>query len=111
LKNSYEKGLDMSMDAGQEHAIQTFDQQLYAIAQQVKWSRPGIFEPHILRLGVKCFTPVHKGRYMHNFKGLKYKCESPDSPVELFSYQHLFNCATGINIRVNQPYSGLYALV
>ena len=38
------------MDAGQEHAIQTFDQQLYAIAQQVKWSRPVIFEPRILRL-------------------------------------------------------------
>jgi hypothetical protein len=45
------KCLDMSMDAGQEHAIKTFYQQLYAIAQQVKWSRPGIFEPHILRLG------------------------------------------------------------
>ena len=27
-----------------------YDQQLYAIAQQVKWSRPDIFEPHILRL-------------------------------------------------------------
>jgi hypothetical protein len=46
----YEKGLDMSMDAGQEHAIQTFDQQLYAIAQQVKWSRPVILETRILRL-------------------------------------------------------------
>ena len=47
------KYLDMSMDAGQKHAIciQAFGQQLYAIAQQVKWSRPGIFEPHILRLG------------------------------------------------------------
>jgi len=47
------KCLDMSMDAGQEHAIyiQAFGQQLYAIAQQVKWSRPDIFEPHILRLG------------------------------------------------------------
>jgi hypothetical protein len=45
------KCLDMSMDAGQEHAIQTFDQQLYAIAQQVKWSRPVIFEPCILKLG------------------------------------------------------------
>jgi hypothetical protein len=42
--------LDMSNYAGQEHAIQAFDQQLYAISQQVKWSRPGIFEPHILRL-------------------------------------------------------------
>jgi hypothetical protein len=41
---------DMSNYAGQEHAIQPFDQQLYAIYQQVKWSRPGIFEPHILRL-------------------------------------------------------------
>jgi len=45
------KLLDMSMDAGQEHAIQAFDQQLYAIAQQVKWSRPDILEPHVLRLG------------------------------------------------------------
>jgi hypothetical protein len=44
------KLLDMSMDAGQEHAIQAFDQQLYAIAQQVKWSRPDILEPHVLRL-------------------------------------------------------------
>ena len=34
--------LDMSMDAGQEHAIQAFDQQLYAISQQVKWSKPDI---------------------------------------------------------------------
>jgi hypothetical protein len=42
--------LDMSNYAGQEHAIQAFDQQLYAIYQQAKWSRPGIFEPHILRL-------------------------------------------------------------
>jgi len=39
---------------------------------------------------------------MYNFKGIKYKCEFPDSHVELFSYQHLFNCVTGINIRVNQ---------
>ena len=39
------------MDAGQEHAIQAFDQQLYATAQQVTWSRPDIFEPHILRIG------------------------------------------------------------
>ena len=31
------KCLDMSMDTGQEHAIQAFDQQLYTIAQQVKW--------------------------------------------------------------------------
>jgi hypothetical protein len=33
------KCLDMTNEAGQEHAIQTFDQQLYAIAQQVKWSK------------------------------------------------------------------------
>ena len=32
----------MSMDAGQEHAIQAFDQQLYAIGQQVKWSKPDL---------------------------------------------------------------------
>jgi hypothetical protein len=45
------KCLDMTNEAGQEHAIQTFDQQLYAIAQQVKWSKPDIFNRHILRLG------------------------------------------------------------
>ena len=47
------KCLDMAMDAGQEHAIsiQAFGQQLYAIVQQVKWSRSDIFEPHIFRLG------------------------------------------------------------
>ncbi|CAC5420190.1 unnamed protein product [Mytilus coruscus] len=45
------KCLDMSSEAGQDFAIQTFDQQLYAIAQQVKWSKPDIFNRHILRLG------------------------------------------------------------
>ena len=45
------KCLDKSMDAGQEPAIQAFDQQLYAIGQHVKWSKSDIFEPHILRLG------------------------------------------------------------
>jgi len=43
----------MSVDAGQEHHTPTFNQQLYAIAKQIKWSRPDIFEPHTLRLG--CF--------------------------------------------------------
>jgi len=51
VPTAMKKCLDMSMDAGQEHAIQTSDQQRYAIAQQVKWSRPVIFEPCILRLG------------------------------------------------------------
>ena len=51
VPTAMKKCLDMSMDAGQEHVIQAFDQQLYAIAQQVKRSMPGIFEPHILRLG------------------------------------------------------------
>jgi hypothetical protein len=41
------KLLDMSMDAGQEHAIQAFDQQFYAIAQ-----------------------PVYNGRYIYD-KGIK----------------------------------------
>ena len=53
------KCLDMTNEAGQEHAIQTLDQQLYAIAQQVKWSKPGSFNHHILRLGgfhsLSCF--------------------------------------------------------
>jgi hypothetical protein len=45
------KCLEMTNEAGQEHAIQTFDQQLYVIAQKVKWSKPDIFNRHILRLG------------------------------------------------------------
>ena len=51
---------------------------------------------------VKCSTPVYKGLYMYNFEGIKYQCESPDSSVEFVSYQHLLNCVTSINIRVNQ---------
>ena len=35
VPTTMQKCLDMSMDAGQEHAIQAFDQQLYAIAQHV----------------------------------------------------------------------------
>ena len=39
------------MDAGKKHSIQAFDQQLYAIVQQLKWSRTDSLDPHILRLG------------------------------------------------------------
>ncbi|CAG2197605.1 unnamed protein product [Mytilus edulis] len=51
--------VDMCMKAGQQYSVQTFDQQLYAIAQQIKWSRPLEFQSHIIRLGgfhtVACF--------------------------------------------------------
>ena len=53
------KSMDMSKAIGQQHSIQTFDQQLYAVAQQVKWSNPDLFKSHILRLGgchaLSCF--------------------------------------------------------
>ncbi|CAG2219736.1 unnamed protein product [Mytilus edulis] len=49
----------MSKEVGQDFAIQTFDQQLYAVSQQVKWSMPEIFQSPILRLGgfhtLSCF--------------------------------------------------------
>ncbi|CAG2230784.1 ANKIB1 [Mytilus edulis] len=49
----------MSKEVGQDFAIQTFDQQLYAVSQQVKWSMPEVFQSHILRLGgfhtLSCF--------------------------------------------------------
>jgi hypothetical protein len=52
------KCLEMSASVGQENAIQTFDQQLYAV-QQVKWAMPNTFENHIIRLGgfhaLSCF--------------------------------------------------------
>ncbi|CAC5383567.1 unnamed protein product [Mytilus coruscus] len=50
---------DMCQKAGQPFPIQTFDLQLYAVAQQVKWDRPSEFKSHILRLGgfhtLSCF--------------------------------------------------------
>ena len=54
---------------------------------------------------VKCSTPVYTDLYIYNVKGIQFKCESSDSPVELFFCQHLFNRITGINIRVNQQIS------
>ena len=54
------KCVDMSKEVGQEHSIQTFDQQLYAVSQQVKWSMRDVFRSHILRLWgfhtLSCFT-------------------------------------------------------
>ena len=50
---------EMTNAMGQRSSVQTFDQQLYAIAQQVKWCLPDRFENHVLRLGgfhqVTCF--------------------------------------------------------
>ncbi|CAG2218923.1 unnamed protein product [Mytilus edulis] len=44
---------------GQSYSIQTFDQQLYAIAKQVEWAMPETFKTHIIRLGgfhtLSCF--------------------------------------------------------
>ena len=42
---------DMCSQLGQEFSIQTMDQQLYAIAQQVKWSASEEFDNHVIRLG------------------------------------------------------------
>jgi hypothetical protein len=45
------KCIDMTKAVGQNHSIQTFDQQLYAIAKQFQWSQPDVFRDHIIRLG------------------------------------------------------------
>ena len=53
------KCMGMSKVVGQHNSIQTFDQQLYAVSQQVKWSMPNVFRTHILQLGgfhtLSCF--------------------------------------------------------
>jgi hypothetical protein len=53
------KCIDMTKAFGQKHSIQTFDQQLYAMAKQVQWSQPDVFCNHIIRLGgfhtLSCF--------------------------------------------------------
>ena len=41
-----EEILDMSKEIDQIKSIQTFDQQLYVIAQQVKWSMSNVFRSH-----------------------------------------------------------------
>ena len=50
---------EMTNALGQLSAVQTFDQQLYAIAQQVQWCLPEMFQNHVLRLGgfhqITCF--------------------------------------------------------
>ena len=42
---------DMTSHLGQDTSIQTIDQQLYTVAQQVKWTAKEEFSSHILRLG------------------------------------------------------------
>ena len=37
--------------AQQNSSVQTVDQQLYAVAQTIKWDRAGEFENHVLRIG------------------------------------------------------------
>ena len=53
------RGRDMSKQLGQQSSIQTMDQQLYAIAQQVKWAFPQEFSSNVVRLGgfhtLSCF--------------------------------------------------------
>jgi hypothetical protein len=50
----------MTKSLGQAYSIQTFDQQLYAIAKQVEWAKQDTFKTHILRLGgfhtMSCFV-------------------------------------------------------
>lgn len=38
----------MYMNAGQQYSVQTFEQQSYAIARQIKSSRPLEFRSHII---------------------------------------------------------------
>jgi hypothetical protein len=41
----------MTKVMGQVHSVQTFDQQLYAIAKQVEWAIPETFRNYTVRLG------------------------------------------------------------
>ena len=57
--HNYAKMKDMCAALGQRHAVQTMDQQLYAIAQQVKWALPDELGGNVLRIGgfhtLSCF--------------------------------------------------------
>jgi hypothetical protein len=65
------KCVEMCCKAGQQYSVQTFDQQLYAIAQQIKWSRPLEFQNHIIRLGGADSTPYHAlSHLLANFEAM-----------------------------------------
>lgn len=51
LYTTMTKCADMTRQLGQPNAVQTMDLQLYALAQQVKWTKAEEFQNHILRLG------------------------------------------------------------
>ena len=57
--HNYAKMKDMYSALGERHAVQTMDQQLYAIAQQIKWALPGELGRNVLRMGgfhsLSCF--------------------------------------------------------
>ena len=59
VETTMKRYVDMCKEAGQPFSIQNLDQQLYTIAQQVKWATPLGFQTHILRLGgvhgLSCF--------------------------------------------------------
>jgi hypothetical protein len=42
---------EMTKSLGQAYYIQTFDQQLYAVAKQLEWDKQDTFKTHILRIG------------------------------------------------------------
>ena len=49
--NTMKKSKQMTEELGQKTTVQTMDQQLNAIAQQVKWSQNEVFEDSLIRLG------------------------------------------------------------
>ena len=85
---------------------------LVNISRILVWKSNRQFQKHIMDLFevVKCSTQVYKGHYMHNFKGIKYKCESPDSPALLncFPINIFFNCVRGIHISQPTSREGLH---
>ena len=58
--NTMMKSKQMTEKLGQRTTVQTMDQQLYAIAQQVKWAEDEVFENSVIRLGgfhtLNCYT-------------------------------------------------------
>ena len=66
--------VEICTKTGQQHSIQTFDQQLYAIPQQVKWSNTEEFKYDILRIEgfhmLSCFI-AYFGKLWSN-GGLSY---------------------------------------
>jgi hypothetical protein len=102
----------MTKSLGQAYSIQTFDQQLYAIAKQFEWAKQNTFKTHILLLGgfhtMSCFV-ASIGKLWGD-GGLKdLLIESSVYAAESVTVEHPLGFESTIRAYDTTEFSGLYS--